>query len=296
MLEAVEGTETEECLRSEIARLKRVLIERTEALLVARKELGVLEQMKRDFIALVSHELRTPLTSVIGISDLIQQGLYDSGEDLRQMSANLSIEAKRLGHFVDDVIEFVQWSSGLVSLKIQQFDLVACVKESAHKAASQHAEKGLELVLKTAEELWIEGDASLIADCFLRILDNSCKFSPAGGKVEVCVEWVSCPGFEAEGRAVVLVRDHGAGIQSENLHDLCKVFTLCHSCQNHVRGKGLGLAICWEILKAHAGTIRVESPVEEKGCGVIVTLPLSPRGPQPGDQGDTVISRVSTRV
>lgn len=280
MFEAVEALETEERLRSEVTRLRRVLIERTEALLVARKELGVLERMKRDFIALISHELRTPLTSVIGISDLIQQGAYDSDDELRQMLSSLGSEASRLGHFVDDVIEFVQWGSGLVPLRFQGFDLVGCVRDATRRAMEQYGEKNLELSLKTVEVLRIDGDASSIEDCFVRILDNACKFSPQGGKVDVCVEWVSCPGFEAEGRAVVSVRDQGAGIPSENLHDLYKVLTLCHSYQHHTRGKGLGLSICREILKAHAGTIRIESQGAGKGCEVIVTLPRTPQGSQ----------------
>ncbi len=282
MFEVVEGTETEERLRGEVTRLRRVLIERTEAHLVARKELGVLERMKRDFIALISHELRTPLTSVIGISDLAQQGAYDSPDELHQMLSSLWGEASRLGRFVDDVIEFVQWGSGLVSLRIQTFDLVAAVRGAAQRAVAQYADKGLELSFKTAALLSIAGDTSSIEDCFFRILDNACKFSPPGGKVEIGVEWVSCPGFEAEGRAVVSVRDQGAGIPSENLHDLYKVLTLCHSYQNHTRGKGLGLSICREILKAHAGTIRIESPGAGKGCEAVITLPRSPQGSQRG--------------
>ncbi|MBI4604975.1 MAG: HAMP domain-containing histidine kinase [Planctomycetes bacterium] len=254
------------------AELQRKLIERTEALLEARNELRVLDRMKRDFIVLISHEMRTPLTSVLGMADLIRNGLHESPEDLAGMATAICDEAQRLARFVDDVVEFLQWASGQASVKMAPLDLVGQVQECVARLQEKHRGKGIAVVVRGEDGVPMVGDLRAVQSCIERILDNAMKFSEAGGTVEVTLERREDP--SGGGQAVLRVRDHGQGIAPEHIEDLGKPMTLCHGYNHHSRGCGMGLAIAHEILRAHGGRLRITSPGKGLGTEAVVTLPL----------------------
>lgn len=269
-------------LRLENEELRRTIIERTEALLAAQKDLSVLDRMKRDFITLVSHEMRTPITSVVGMADLIRNSLYDSTFDLHQMAGSIAEEATRLSRFIDDLIEFLQWASGQVSMRMAPIDLPSLAREAVQRLEEPYREKKVSVVLLGEKTLEIDADLHSLQSCLGRVFDNAMKFSLPGGRVEIRIE--SVPGTDPgdEGSALIFVRDVGQGISPEHIENLYKVLTLCHSYQNHTRGSGLGLAISREILRAHSGAIQVESPGAGHGCEAILRFPRRQRSVRGG--------------
>ncbi len=264
-------------LRVENEELKRRLIEHTEALLAARRDLTVLDRMKRDFITLISHELRTPITSIVGLADLIRNGLYETTSDLKQMSGSITDEAIRLSRFVDDVVEYLQWASGQVSTRMVPIDIPSVAREAMGRLSERYKDKSLAVSFQGESCLEIDADFQSIHSCLVRVLDNAMKFSLPGGKIEIRIERVGGTESCDEGWAILYVRDEGQGISQESLEDLYKALTLCHSYQNHSRGTGLGLAISREILRAHGATIRIESPGPGLGCEAILRFPIRQR-------------------
>jgi signal transduction histidine kinase len=212
-------------LRLENEELRRTVIERTEALLAARKDLSVLERMKRDFITLVSHELRTPITSVVGMADLIRNGIYDSAADLRLMATSIADEAARLSRFVDDLVEFLQWASGQMSTRMVPIDLPSLAQEAALRLSERYREKKVDVIFLGEKSLQIDADIQAIQSCLVRVIDNAIKFSKVGDVVEVRIDGVPSADPGDEGSALIFVRDHGEGISQEHLEDLYKVLT-----------------------------------------------------------------------
>ena len=267
-----ETSDSLEELRQQNDDLRSKVIERTEALLLAQKELSVIDRMKREFITLVSHELRTPVTSMIGMAVLIQSGLYESKDELESMAKAIHDEANRLVRFVDDMIEFIQWVAGRVTIHRSQVDARVLAVEAAQRVTERYASKGVVVSMEGLDEAKVLADPFHLQKCLERLLDNAVKFSRPGGKVVVSFDGVSSSA--PDGYVTVVIRDDGVGISSERLDGLFRAMSICHSYENHTGGSGLGLVLCREILRAHGGIVRVTSDGLDQGCEVTLTLPV----------------------
>jgi two-component system, OmpR family, sensor histidine kinase KdpD len=107
-------------------------------------------------------------------------------------------------------------------------------------------------------------DSVLIGQVLVNLLDNACKYAPAGSQVSVA--------GRVEGQQVLVsVRDSGPGIPEE---DLERVFDKFYRVQRPTQalGTGLGLSICKGIVEAHGGRIWAENNPTQ-GLAVVFTLP-----------------------
>ena len=118
---------------------------------------------------------------------------------------------------------------------------------------------------------------------FLNLLDNAIKFTPAGGRVSMEAERSST-------EVTIAIRDTGPGIPAEHRAHLFERFYRVGGDRSRPDGQGgagLGLAIAYEIARAHGGTLRVHSTLGE-GTAFLLTLPLFPtpgRIPAPDPPG-----------
>ncbi|MEI9999504.1 MAG: ATP-binding protein [Verrucomicrobiota bacterium] len=113
-----------------------------------------------------------------------------------------------------------------------------------------------------AEQIMVVGSYSSLSHCLLNLIKNAREAMPDGGTVHVLWEG-------NDTRAVVTVRDHGAGIPEQ---DMAHIFEPFFSTKK--QGTGLGLAMVRGILAQHAGTVEIRSTV---GMGTSVSL-IWPRG------------------
>lgn len=260
-------------LRAENRALRHLLHGRTEDLLRARKDLNSLDQMKQDFISLVAHELRTPITSVVGLADLIRHGLVDSEAEIREHAGDIFDSAARLNRFVDDVILFLEWTSGRLEFRKSAVDLEALVAGAVARVRQFQHLTSIECSWNIPAGLQVVGDAAGLVNCLARLVDNAFKFSHAGGRVEI--EARVQGGLHGEqDSALVVVRDQGVGIPAEKRDSLYKVLTLCHPTWNHTQGRGLGLCTARAIALAHGGSVEIDSPGSGQGCIARLTLPV----------------------
>jgi len=126
--------------------------------------------------------------------------------------------------------------------------------------------------------LSIYGDLDYLSRLFLNLLDNAIKYTPMGGKVTVQSE-------NKGAEVCVAVSDTGAGIPPESLPHLFERFYRVETDRSRsTGGAGLGLAIAWEIARAHGGTLSVQSKL---GLGTTFTvhLPVQPLAARNIDAG-----------
>jgi len=108
-------------------------------------------------------------------------------------------------------------------------------------------------------------DPARLAQVFDNLLTNAAKYAP-GAPITIALD-------EAEGAVHIRVKDEGPGIAPEHLAHLFKRFYRVPSTNTTVRGTGLGLFICRQIIRAHGGKISVESE-PGKGTAFDIYLPL----------------------
>jgi PAS domain S-box-containing protein len=215
------------------------------------------DRLKDEFFATVSHELRTPLTSIIGYTDLLLAG--DAGKLTEQQRRFLEIterNAKRQLRLVGDMLFVSKAEAGEFKIELGRADIDAVVSGCVEAARPAAERRGIELRYSGARTSECDADGDRIAQLADNLISNAIKFTPEGGKVVVDL---SVNG----GQIVLEVANTGSYILPQDRERLFERFYRASSAgEEAVQGVGLGLTIAEAIVRAHGGTIEVESDVQ----------------------------------
>ncbi|NMG08748.1 ATP-binding protein [Brasilonema sp. UFV-L1] len=209
---------------------------------------------ERRFMADASHELRTPLTVIkgrIGVTLSRSRTLEEYENTLTDLQREVDrlirlsngllfltrLEQSELGY--DASLTNVDLSH-LLEVLIEQIQLLAEVEN-------------ITIVTNIDSCIWIVGNCDHLTSIFLNLLDNAIKYTPNGGQVTVKAQ-------QDRLQARIAVTNTGKGIEPEHLPHLFKRFYRVESARSRsTGGAGLGLAIAYEIVRLHHGTISVTS-------------------------------------
>ncbi len=223
----------------------------------------------RQFSTDVSHELRTPITVVRG---QLEVALFtaQTAEQYRDAIVNSLADIERLSQIVRALLLLSQAETGQVVLQRQTLDLVDLADGIADQfqIPAEGAEIKLTFVASTPHCSG-EFDRIQIERMLSNLLSNAIKFTPPGGEIRVVVERV---GDEGE----IRIEDTGQGIPPEHLPLIFDRFYRVrgpHEPVSPEKGLGLGLSFVAWIVRAHGGTIGVQSE-PGKGTAFRIRLPL----------------------
>jgi len=228
-------------------------------------ELRRLDTLREQFIQNVAHELRTPLALVYGYLEMLAQGDMDFTR-LYEIVGGACKGAKRLVMLVESITTLQDLGSGpLETGPIEPAELLRTAKQMA----SQYAQSaGIQLRDECPSDIsTFSGDYTRLAQALHQLLDNACKFSPAGSTVTI-----SC---DSDGGVMsISIADQGIGIdRKEHQNIFSRFYQVDGSTTRRYGGAGLGLAVAREIAEAHNGGIDITS-AEGKGSTFTLWLPL----------------------
>ena len=220
------------------------------------------EKMQAEFISQLSHELRTPLTVINGWSEtLLADENMDA--DTRQGMKIISSEAKRLTEMVMDLLDFTRMQDGRMTLAVEIADIRGEFEDTVYMYSSRLAQDNIQLhYIDNDDDIpEIPCDPKRLRQVFLNILDNAAKHGGQGKRIEAQMTW--------ENNAVVVrIGDYGPGIPEDEIPLVKKKF---YKGSSSVRGTGIGLAVCDEIVEMHGGTLTLENA---PGGGTLVTITI----------------------
>lgn len=230
---------------------RRLLREQNEAL-------RDLEHQRDTFTHMMAHDLRSPLTALMGSLDLLEMALEDEFPGASGTSSThldrIRRAATQVLSRITQMLDVSRLESGSMPVDARPMDLVATAAEAIQNLAGMARDR--EVRLSAPGRLEVEGDAGLILRVIENLLGNALKFTPAGGRIEVCVE-----GGPSGPRVRVI--DGGPGISPEQQTHLFQKFRQVGQ-QERLHGSGLGLAFCRLAVEAHRGAIGCCS---ESGAG-----------------------------
>jgi signal transduction histidine kinase len=230
-------------------------------------ELGRLEEAKRRIIADSAHELRTPVTLIRGSLEAMLDGVYPLDEaGIRGVHE----ETLRLSRLIDTLRELETIDSGRLKLEMAEADLGAMAAKAAALFKARAGEKSIALeTVPPGSPVVARVDPLRFGEVVYNLIDNAMKYSPRGGRVELRV------GLEG-GRPALRVEDSGPGIPAaERERVFERFYRTDKSRAQDSGGRGLGLSIAFEIVKAHGGTIEVGQSALG-GAAFVVRLPGGP--------------------
>jgi len=222
------------------------------AVLHDQTEIERVEKTRRDFIANVSHELRTPLTSVQGYAETLLEG-RDLPAHVREFLEIIRKNAARMARLTEDLLVLARVESGEQKLNLQLLSPQELLDDATQTFRELAAGRDIELSIMNTATSAVQVDRDAIHQVFSNLIDNALKYGDQGGKILLG----AC---DSEEGVQFYVRDFGSGIPSEHLPRLFERFYRVDKARSRESGgTGLGLAIAKHVLRAHSGTIRVES-------------------------------------
>lgn len=208
-------------------------------------------KLRNDFLSSVAHDLKTPLTALVMQSQLLERRARrspDAPADTEGLH-QIIVQTHRLRSFVEDLLDVQRSEDQGIALTYESCDIRSLIREIGQRVCVEpHS-----FVMEDAGNLDMAGDRARLTQLFDNIIGNAVKYSPDGGEIRVCA-------WQEGDRVHVTVSDRGIGISEE---DLPYIFERHHRGANAtkqgVHGIGLGLFICQVIVRAHGGTLSVES-------------------------------------
>jgi heavy metal sensor kinase len=216
------------------------------------------------FVSDASHELRTPISIIQGYAGLIDRWGKDERSVLEESIAAIRNETENMTALIGRLLFLARGDSESIALQREEISLSALVEEVAYESRLIAPKRSISG--ETEGEISISADRKLVKQMLRALVDNSVKYTSAGGSVRI---------HAAKGQrgATVTVADDGIGIPEKDLPHLFERFYRVDKARSREEGgSGLGLSIVKWIVEAHRGTIGISS-TPGKGTTVTISLP-----------------------
>ncbi len=230
------------------------------------------------FVADASHELRTPLTSIQGYTKLLQRRRGEIDQQLlSEALQTISDESGRLIRLVSDLLALARADAGQAIIAQQEIIDLRDVLQSVEDTVTVIAPEQVEIQFIIPQKpVWVSADADKLKQVFLNLTNNAIKATQSGGKVTVTLR-------SSNNQAIVRIIDTGIGIAPADQQRIFDRFYRVERSRTRSKlyggGTGLGLAIALTIIRAHGGTIELESELN-KGSTFTVRLPITEKEPR----------------
>ena len=224
------------------------------------------EKAHRQWVADISHELRTPIAILRGEIEALQDGVRAlEPEALRSLHA----EVLHLGRLIDDLYQLSLSDIGALTYRKEPLEPTALLRQVVESFRPSFDQAGI--TLSTAlppPEGMIFADQERLHQLFTNLLDNSLKYTNAGGRLEIALH-------AGERKMMIDFQDSEPGVPAREMERLFeRLYRVEGSRCRDSGGAGLGLAICRNIVKAHEGSIEVK-PSPLGGLWISITLPMA---------------------
>jgi len=254
--------------RTEVGRLGRALNAMLTQIESAFRAQEASERKLRRFVADASHELRTPLAAVRAYAELFTRGASTRPDDLARSMSGITRESERMSLLVEDLLLLARLDEGR-PLEREPVDLDSVVREAVDTARMLEPSRSVDVELEPAQVI---GDRDRLRQTVDNLLSNVRAHTPADAAVDVSLH-------RRNGSVLLTVADTGPGLTAEQAAHVFERFYRTDASRARTSGGvGLGLSIVAAVVKAHGGSVSVDS-TPGRGTTFAVELPSSSVGP-----------------
>jgi len=223
-----------------------------------------LAQLQDEFVAMVSHELKTPLGFIKGYTTTLLRS--DTSWDHETQFEFLKIiddETDKLSEQIENLLDSFRLKSQSADVNPKWIPLVTFFKSILDKISNQEINLDIDLEV-TPTELEVYADSRMFLQVINNLISNASKYAPNSN--------LKIKAFKVQDGVQISFADNGPGIAQEHLENIFKQFYRVPERSGGVRGTGLGLYICKQIINAHQGEIWVESELNQGSTFTIKLL------------------------
>jgi signal transduction histidine kinase len=228
-----------------------------------------LNKMKSEFISVASHQLRTPISAIKWETELLLTK-FKKGLNQKQLKniETISSLSNRMIRLISDLLDVARIDQGRLMLKKESINIQKIVGDVVLELASFAKARNIEMIYEEGKKIPITcGDSNRIKMVVENLIDNSIKYTPLRGRVEIKLT-------KKDGSIQFSVKDNGVGIPEEQQSRVFeKFFRSNNSVRYQTEGTGLGLYIAKSIIEQSGGKMWFNS-VEGLGTIFLFSLPL----------------------
>lgn len=217
------------------------------------------------FVSDAFHELRTPIAVIQGYANLFDRWGKDDRDALEKSISAIKLEASNMGDLIEGLLFLARGDNDAQLIEKEEFYLNELIDEVVRE--SRIIEKNRIIESSKNDNIMIFADYKMIKQMLRIFIDNSIKFTPAGGEIDVS-------SMVYNDAVQIIVSDNGIGIPQDEIKKIFNRFYIVDKSRSKEKGgSGLGLSIAKWIVDVHAGIIDVKSN-EDKGTKIIISLKL----------------------
>ncbi len=229
-----------------------------------------LSERRASFVSAVTHELRTPLTTFRMYSEMLAERMV-APEKQQEYANTLRIQADRLSHLVENVLQFARLERSSVvphSERVQVRDLIDRFSARLTERATESDMKLSIMIDDTLSDTSVQTHPASVEQILFNLVDNACKYAKPNSKNVI---ELSCK--RAGSSLQISVRDYGPGVAPKFKKTMFQPFSKSDiDAANSAPGVGLGLALCRRMARSQGGRLFHESQTD--GAQFVVELPL----------------------
>jgi len=265
----LEGSQVSETALHAIANLTAITLERAHAQDIATRAEAARqsEELKSTMLDAMAHEFKTPLTPIkAAVTSMLTDDC--SSPSHRELLHIVDEETDRLNTMLTEAIQMSRIEAGHLQLHRGPHSMRELVHLQLQKLSE--SSEGRAIAVDVPESLpLVRVDPESIGIVIGQLLSNALRYTPPGSPIAVRAAAL-------EGKVVVRVEDCGPGISEAEQHRIFEKFYRGKQHRARLPGTGMGLTIAQEIVRAHQGTIWVESQ-PGKGAKFSFTVPCAPK-------------------
>jgi two-component system, sensor histidine kinase LadS len=249
-----------------LALADRINIYKKEKIMAQKQALEEAESAniaKNEFLSNMSHEIRTPLHQILSFSQFGISKIHQvEPEKLLHYFSKIKGVGTQLMSLLDVILDLSKLESGKMDYEMSLNDLNKIIRDVATEFYSLKIGKGVKIdIAENNNPALSICDKFKISQVIRNFLSNAIKFAPGDKKITISIGQQKTDD-DTTLAFHVSVKDEGIGIPVDELESIFDKFTQSSKTNTGAGGKGLGLAICKEIIKAHNGKIWAENNLE----------------------------------
>ena len=220
---------------------------------------------RRQFVSNASHEIRSPLASIKAMTETLENGAIEEPTTAKEFIGRIHKDVDRMSNIVNDLLELSLLESNQADLTSNPMNITDLLEEVSREFLPQCDAKDISLTFLRSDSVpYVLAEKDRIHQVMVNLLDNSLKFTPAGGSINIAIH-------AEDNNVITRVSDTGMGISEQHQLHVFERFYRVDSSRTY-QGTGLGLSIARHIIEFYGGVISVTSS-EGKGSVFSFTLP-----------------------
>ncbi|HZH66051.1 MAG TPA: ATP-binding protein [Flavisolibacter sp.] len=224
-----------------------------------------LQQQQQNFVMAVTHELKTPIAVSRLNLETMQKYSLEEEKKKKLIQATLH-ETLRLDTLINNILISSRLEGKDYRIAKEDLDFSELVKDVVKAFQCRYTDRKIQVAIEA--EVEVEGDATLLKLLLSNLLENANKYSPKEKPVSLSLT-------KSAGAMLLEVADEGYGVPDDEKKAVFeKFYRIGNEQTRKTQGTGLGLYICYKIVKDHGGAIFIKDN-QPAGSKFIIQFPTS---------------------